>query len=218
MTQAVDPRDICLAIPSKTSQLDVMCVRGICNVIGTGRLGNQPLFEYGGSNVGAVRNRIADVFLNKTQCSWLVMVDDDIGFTLQDWDLLWEDEAGELAVCAEYLQKIDGARIPAVFGLGFARVHRRVFELLTELTTSDGTPWVQQGIYTGALLWDFFPQGVNGAGEYRQEDHGFWALVHTAGCSIRMERRTRLIHSGRSSWTYDAATLDVPEHELGAAQ
>jgi hypothetical protein len=216
MIQTVDPRDICLAIPCKTGLIDVMCMRGVCNVIGTGRLGNQPLFEYGGSNVGAVRNRIADVFLNKTECNWLVMLDDDIGFTHEDWDLLFEDEGGELAVCAEYLQKIDGARIPAVFGLGFARVHRRVFELLTELTTSDGTPWVRQGIYAGTLLWDFFPQGVNAAGEYRQEDHGFWSLVHTAAVSIRMERRTRLQHSGRSTWRYDAATVDMPPHELGA--
>jgi len=216
--QTVDPRDICLAIPCKTGLVDVMCMRGVCNIIGTGRLANQPLFKFGGSNVGAVRNTIADWFLNKTQCNWLVMVDDDIGFTLADWDLLFEDEAGELAVCAEYLQKIDGAQVPAVFGLGFARVHRRVFELLIELTTSDGTPWVRQGIYAGSLVWDFFPQGVNVAGEYRQEDHGFWSLVHTAEVSIRMERRTHLQHSGRSTWTYDAATVDVPSHELGGAQ
>ncbi len=218
MIQQIDPRAICLAIPCKTGQIDVMCMRGVCNVIGTGRLANQPLFEYGGSNVGAVRNRIADIFLTKTECEWLVMVDDDVGFTLDDWDLLFEDQAGELAVCAEYLQKLDGQRVPAVFGLGFARVHRRVFELLTELTTDAGVPWVHQGIYCGALLWDFFPQGVNSAGEYRQEDHGFWSLVHTANVSIRMERRTRLLHSGRSTWVYDQATLDVPQHELGGAQ
>lgn len=218
MIQQVDPRDICLAVPSYRSQIDVFCVAGLCNVIGSGRLGNQPLIEFGGSNVGAVRNRIADIFLNKTECNWLVMVDDDVGFTIQDWDLLWEDHAGELAVCAEYLQKIDGHSIPAVFGLGFSRVHRRVFELLTELTTADGAAWVGQGIYAGSLLWDFFPQGVNAAGEYRQEDHGFWALVHAAAVSVRMERRTRLKHSGRSTWTYDAATVETPTYELGAAQ
>lgn len=217
MIQQVDPREICLAVPSKTSQLDVMCCAGLCNVIGSGRLGNQPLFEYGGSNVGAVRNRIADIFL-KTECTWLVMVDDDIGFTVDDWDLLWEDQGGELAVCAEYLQKIDGHSIPAVFGLGFARVHRRVFELLTELTTSDGEAWVRQGIYAGSLLWDFFPQGVNAAGEYRQEDHGFWALVHAAAVSVRMERRASLKHSGRSTWTYNAGTVETPSYELGGAQ
>ncbi len=105
-----------------------------------------------------------------------------------------------------------------MFGLGFARVHRRVFELLTELTTSDGTAWVRQGIYAGSLLWDFFPQGVNAAGEYRQEDHGFWALVHTTGVSVRMERRTHLKHSGRSTWTYDADTVDTPNYELAGAQ
>jgi hypothetical protein len=218
MMQQIDPRDICLAIPCKTGLVDVMCMRGVCNVIGTGRLANQPLFKYGGSNVGAVRNSIADVFLNKTECNWLVMLDDDIGFSIEDWDLLFEDQAGELAVCAEYLQKLDGAQTPAVFGLGFARVHRRVFELLTALTTSEGVAWVNQGIYAGSLLWDFFPQGVNAAGEYRQEDHGFWSLVHTAQVSIRMERRTHLKHSGRSTWIYDAATVDVPPADLAGAQ
>jgi hypothetical protein len=218
MIQTIDPRTICLAIPCKTGLVDVMCMRGVCNLIGSGRLGNQPLFKYGGSNIGAVRNSIAHVFETQTQCEWLMMLDDDVGFSIEDWDLLFEDQAGELAVCAEYLQKIDGASTPAVFGLGFARVHRHVFERLRELTTDDGTPWVRQGIYAGTLMWDYFPQGVNAAGEYRQEDHGFWSLVHTAGVSVRMERRSHLKHSGRSTWTYDAAMLDPPVYELGSAQ
>ncbi len=213
--QTVDPREIILGMPCKTGQNDVLTTVGLCNIIGSGRLANQPLIQHGGSNVGAVRNMIAHEFM-KTGREWLMMLDDDIGFRTVDWDLLWEDQAGELAVCAEYLQKIDGRQVPAVFGLGFARVHRRVFELLNELTTDDGTPWVRQGIYAGTLVWDYFPQGVNSAGEYRQEDHGFWSLVHAAQVSIRMERRTNLKHSGRSTWTYDATQLEQQAAELGA--
>ncbi len=212
MLQQVDPRDICVAVPSKMSSPDVMCLRGLCNVIGTGRLANQPMILYGGSNVGTVRDMIADQFLTRTQASWLVMIDDDIGFTLEDWDLLFEDQSGELAVCAEYLQKVDGQRKVAHFGLGFARVHRRVFGAMIDLTSHDGTPWVRQGIFEGRLLWEFFPQGTNAVGERRQEDHGFWTLVHATGLPVRVERRTRLVHSGRSSWVYDPA-VDAPDDQ-----
>lgn len=218
MMQKVDPRDICLAIPSKMSSLDVMCVKGLCNIIGSGRLANQPMFLYGGSNVGAVRSMIAHQFMNKTTAEWLVMLDDDIGFGLEDWDYLFEDHAGELAVVAEYLQKIDGQRTIAHFGCGFARVHRRVFELLTELTGHDGTPWVRQGIYAGVLMWDFFPQGINAAGEYRQEDHGFWQLVRATQVPVRVETRTHLLHSGRSTWKYDTEQLRTDSMILARAQ
>lgn len=211
--QRVDPRDICLAIPCKTSLVDVLCMCGVCNVIGTGRLANQPMIQHGGSNIGSVRALIAHEFLTRTACEWLVMVDDDIGFRLTDWDLLFEDQGGELAVCAEYLQKIDGQQTPARFGLGFARVHRRVFELMQDLTTTDGQPWVRQGIFAGKLLWDFFPQGVNAAGEYRQEDHGFWELVRATGVPVRYETRTKLAHSGRSTWHYDFARVQSAEQD-----
>jgi hypothetical protein len=207
--QTVDPRDVCLAIPCKTGLLDVLCVAGLCNVIGTGRCANQPLIQFGGSNIQSVRNLIAHEFMERTQSDWLVMVDDDIGFRVSDWDYLFDDQAGELAVCADYLQKIPGELTPARFGLGFARVHRRVFERIQELQTSDGSPWARQGIFAGRLLWDYFPQGVTSSGELRQEDHAFWELVRLTGVGVRVEQRTRLAHSGRYTWHYDAAALDA---------
>lgn len=210
-TQSVDPRKICLAIPSKMAAPDILNTVGVNNLIGTGRLGNQPMYNFGGSNVAATRMAMAHQFLTKTTCDWLVLIDDDIGFHLEDWDLLWEDHNGELAVCAEYLQKIPGQLVPAKWGLGFARVHRSVFDRLTELNAPDGTPWVRQGYYAGQLMWDFFPQGINSAGEYRQEDHGFWTLVKLADIPTRYERRTRLAHSGRYTWIYDAAALDADD-------
>jgi hypothetical protein len=216
--QTVDPRDICLSVPCKTGLLDVLCVAGLCNVIGTGRLANQPLIQFGGSNVQTVRTMIVHEFMERTKAEWLVCVDDDIGFRTTDWDLLWEDQAGELAVCAEYLQKIDGQQVPAVWGLGFARIHRRVFELIQDLTTHDGQPWVRQGIFAGRLMWDYFPQGVTPAGELRQEDHAFWQLVRMTGVPVRLETRTRLAHSGRSTWHYDAEALARADEEQGAAQ
>jgi hypothetical protein len=193
--------------------MDVLTTNGLCNIIGTGRIANQPMFQFGGSNVGAVRNTIAHKFLNETRCSWLMMVDDDIGFTVTDWDALWDPDHAALAVCAEYLQKIDGQRVVAQMGLGFARVHRGVFESLTELTTSEGTPWLRQGYYAGSLMWDFFPQGVTAEGTYRQEDHGFWMLVRLADVPVTVERRTRLAHSGRSTWRYDADELRTLEDD-----
>lgn len=216
--QTVDPRSVCLSIPCKTGLLDVLCMVGVCNVIGTGRVANQPLVQFGGSNIQSVRNLIVHEFMTRTDCDWLVMVDDDIGFRITDWDYLFEDQAGELAVCAEYLQKIDGRQVPATFGLGFARVHRRVFELIQELTTHDGQPWARQGIFAGKLLWDYFPQGVTPSGELRQEDHAFWQLVRLTGVGVRVEQRTRLAHSGRSTWHYPGAeALLAADEEQGAA-
>jgi hypothetical protein len=212
--QTIDPRNIVLAMPSKDGRNDVMATRGLCNVIGSGRLANQPLFNYGGSNVGAVRNTIAHEFRERSTAEWLVMLDDDIGFGVEDWDLLFEGE--ELAVCAEYLQKLDGRRVPARFGCGFCRVHRQVFDRIIALTDDSGVPWVRQGIYAGRLMYDFFPQGVNSAGEFRQEDHGFWTLVHLTGVPTRVETRTHLNHSGRSTWVYDAEELRKDIEDEGA--
>lgn len=217
--QTVDPKTIILSTPCKTGLLDVLHHVGVCNVIGTGRVANQPLIQFGGSNIQSVRNLLVHEFMTRTTAEWLVMVDDDVGFRVTDWDYLWEDHAGELAVCAEYLQKIDGRKVPASFGLGFARVHRRVFELIQELTTNDGQAWARQGIFAGKLLWDYFPQGVTASGELRQEDHAFWELVRLTGVGVRVERRTRLAHSGRSTWHYDEAELDqAAADELGGAQ
>lgn len=206
--QAVDPRQIIIAVPCHSGRVDVLTANGLCNIIGTGRCANQPMWNYGGSNVAAVRNCIAHSFLNNATAEWLMFLDDDIGFTVQDWDLLWEDHGEDLAVCAEYLQKIDGQTVPARLGLGFARVHRSVFQILTELSMENGTPFLRQGYYSGKLMWDFFPQGVTASGEYRQEDHGFWFLCKLASISVRMETRTKLAHSGRSTWRYDASTLE----------
>ena len=212
----IDPRSIILAMPCKDGRNDVMATRGLCNVIGTGRLANQPLLIFGGSNVGAVRNTIVHEFLERTTAEWLMMLDDDIGFGVEDWDFLFETHDGEKCVCAEYLQKLDGQRVPARFGLGFSRVHRSVFDTLTRLTDDSGVPWVRQGIYAGRLMWDFFPQGTNSAGEYRQEDHGVWTLVKLAGIGVRIETRAHLLHSGRSTWRYDAAELAQDVEEAGA--
>lgn len=214
MMQTIDPRNIILAMPCKDGRNDVMSTRGLCNIIGTGRLANQPMFQFGGSNVGAVRNTIAHEFREKTTAEWLMMLDDDVGFGIEDWDFLFEGT--ELAVCAEYLQKLDGMRVPARFGLGFCRVHREVFEKLILLEDEHGVPWVRQGIYAGRLMYDFFPQGITSAGEYRQEDHGFWTLVKLAGFDVRIETRTHLLHSGRSTWRYDAAELARDVEEAGA--
>jgi hypothetical protein len=204
----IDPKSIVIAIPSYSSRVYALTFTGVCNVIGSGRCGNPPLMMLGGSNVGAVRNMIAHRFL-QSPFEWLVMIDDDIGFTVQDWDYLLEDSNGERAVCADYLKKIDGRREVARLGLGFARVHRSVFDDILKLTREDGSPWVPQGIYSRELVYDFFPQGVTAAGEYRQEDHGFWTWVNMAGIQVRHEYRTRLRHFGGGTWEFDPA-LDGP--------
>lgn len=176
---------------------------------------SEPFFWIGHSNIAIARNYIVNYFLNRTQFDHLVMVDDDIGFTVQDFDILLSGD--EEAVCAEYMKKDQfNNRAVARWGLGFARVSRNVFSALDELETEDGRPLLKHFRVDRDEMRDYFPQGVDMTGVYRQEDHAFWMMVQLTGISARVERRCHLRHTGDYQYTYDAETLDAIEAEAGA--
>lgn len=172
----------------------------------------------GESSISSARDYVAHYFLTRTSCDWLVWIDSDISFSLQDWDYLMEDHAGELAVCAEYMKKtLDLSPQVANFGLGFARIHRSVFETLDAMTRDDGEPrlmryrsMVQLENEQGGMeeFVEYHPIGIHPDGSRRNEDHGFWLMVRLADIAIRKETRTRLGHTGAFTWWYDKNKLD----------
>lgn len=179
----------------------------------------------GESSVSTARDYVAHYFLTRTSCDWLVWIDSDITFSRQDWAYLMEDQAGELAVCAEYLKKTQDLSLQvANFGLGFARVHRSVYERLNDLTREDGEPRLMRyrsgvvlnGERTMEEMIEYHPIGIHPDGSRRNEDHGFWLMVRLAEIQIRKETRTRLGHTGPYTWWYDKDKLDAARARRGA--
>jgi hypothetical protein len=179
------------------------------------------------SSVSTARDYVVHYFLTRTTCEWLVWIDSDISFTRQDWRFLMEQHNNERTVCAEYLKKNQDMRLEvANFGLGFARVHRSVYEDLDRLSREDGEPRLlryRAGVRSGDQqtieeFVEYHPIGVLPDGSRRNEDHGFWLLVRLAGIPIRKETRTRLGHTGPFTWWYDAEKIERARRRRGAAQ
>lgn len=180
----------------------------------------------GDSSVSAARDHIVHQYLTRTQLPWFVWIDDDITFSMQDWAYLMEEQDDELAVCAEYLTKTQDLRLQvANFGLGFARIHRSVFEQLDLLAREDGEPRLLR--YRARLaaphenvieeFTEYHPIGIHPDGSRRNEDHGFWLMVQLAGIKIRIEKRTKLGHTGPFTWWYDREKMDAARAAADAA-
>jgi hypothetical protein len=151
------------------------------------------------SDISLARNEIVHVFL-QTGMQWLMWVDSDIVFQVDDWNLLWEGD--EDIVTAEYARKIPGLK-PAAYGLGFTRVHRSVFVAIEDLHNEDTVTETAQRYYMGgAMKVNFHPCGASGDNRWLGEDRGFFTLAAMAGCTHRLETRTRLKHVGHIEFGY----------------
>jgi hypothetical protein len=216
MSKRPPPSDVFVGIASASGKIDAVLTVSLIKAALAGYIDDNPYIHIGNSDVQAARITIMNMFLRSSKAPWLMMIDDDIAFQMRDWDLLWEGD--EAVVCAQYRKKIWAApfaptRLPysvVHFGLGFCRVHRSVFEAMQALTTHEGIPWVQQGMYAGDLIWNFSPAGITAAGDYRAEDHGFWQLVHLTKPTLRVETRTRLAHMGTCAYHYEPGREEDP--------
>lgn len=162
----------------------------------------QPLIMAGNANIGLVRNEIVHAFLNRPEfagCEWLVWVDADIEFSMQDWALLME--GSEDIATAEYACKILGEP-PVRSGLGFTRIHRSVFNQIAELRDTDGGDLVPRFFHKGELMVDFHPTGATPMSDYLGEDQAFYRWAQMARATIRREQRTRLKHWGVFCYQY----------------
>jgi len=192
--------------------------KGMLEIIETPGIGG--MYDHvGNSSISTARDIVVHHFLTRTRFEWFVWIDSDIAFSRRDWAYLMEDQAGELAVCTEYLRKTQDLSLQvANFGLGFARIHRSVFERLEELNRDDGEPRLLK--YRGQIISpqgerlfeemvEYHPIGIHPDGSRRNEDHGFWLMVRLAGIPIRIETRTKLGHSGDFTWWYDKDKMDA---------
>lgn len=191
----VPSEQVFVGMPSYDRRIDVHCMLGLMHCM---PCYGRTYFNIGMSNICLARNEIADVFL-KTTHDWFMMIDSDTVFTREDWNLLWEGE--EDVVTAEYAKKIIGER-PVSFGLGFTRVHRRVFTKIAALLTDDGADYAQRFYHKGAMMVNYFPNGANAAGRWIGEDHGFFNLCSMTDVIPRVETRTKLRHVGTFEFGY----------------
>jgi hypothetical protein len=195
----IDPLSVAVCTPTYDGKLGALYVLGLTHVVAQRGLA-MPYFQSGCSNVALARNRCVQWFL-QSPYQHLAFIDADIGFSLEDWRALLEDDGSD-AVCAEYRKKDQLRRIRVHFGLGFARISRRVFEAMAELRQDDGQDLLKRFRMDGQEWIDYFPQGVTFEGSWRGEDHGFWLCAKVAGCQVRIEQRCRLIHTGEAHFPY----------------
>jgi hypothetical protein len=204
----VSREDVYIGCPSIDGRIFVNCMLSInrcMNYFG------QSYFLCGYSDIALARNHIVHAFL-KTDKNWLVWIDSDMHFTEQDWLLLWEEGVAcptnpngdpEDIVTAAYARKIPGAA-PANYGLGFTRVHRRVYEAIADLKNSDGAELVGRFYMDGEIRVHYHPIGNSPDARWIGEDRGFFTYAQMTGITHRLETRTRLKHAGYFEYDYPA--------------
>ena len=205
-----------LCIPTGDHRIDSLCMRGVLESIPqwAGFI-EQP----GCSHVQLARIKMLHQFM-QSPFEWCVMIDSDVGFTADDFQYLLDCSPN--ATINEFL---DTARNPHVFaanavyarkddsgeviynGLGFARVHRSVFDVLAQ-TLAPHTS------VHGVAMIDYFPSGAYPNGQWLTEDAGFWLLCHQIGVDPRRETRTRLKHAGRAVYEVDPLMIPSAAHRI----
>jgi hypothetical protein len=202
-TFVIDPKKVAVMTPTLDGSV---CCEFVAGMILSGGLYATFAPLPGCSEINLARNIMAASFL-ESPYEWLVLIDADIGFSRRDFELLFEGD--ELAVVTEYSKK-DGTGEPNQFGLGFARIHRSVFERIKNLTMSAdgldpgdiGAPMVNYFTWRGRIIDEFFPSYADSAHHWSGEDHSFWKLVKMTGIVVRVETRTLLVHYGRVGYPY----------------
>lgn len=161
----------------------------------------------GQANISRARDILAAQFL-ATDCTSLVFIDGDVGFSRQDlqWLLespfpitggLYQRKNGSAQwVCVPQPDAADTESQDAHYrrvqrvGTGFLRIDRVVFETLIARQLVVEYPLESNRIH------QFFPSGVLD-GQFLSEDYYFCELAARAGFAIRVDARIRLKHVGR---------------------
>lgn len=210
-----------LCMPTGDCRIDTLTVRGMMECI--------PYYaafieQPGCSHVSLARNKIIHQF-TQSPFEWCVMVDSDIGFTASDWKHLmqfmviedtdpftatagnWTARPHDFAANAVYSRKDDSGEV-IYNGLGFARVHRSVFQVLAETLCMASS-------FQGVDMVDYFPSGSFPNGQWMGEDGAFWLLCHEIGVIPRRETRTNLLHAGRSVYAVNPLMIpSAPTHTV----
>jgi hypothetical protein len=162
----------------------------------------------GQANISLARDMLAGQFL-ASDCTTLVMIDGDIGFSRGDLETLLRSPHG--VTSGMYPRKRDqggwvfephdasvdsqiaaGKPFPVRHaGAGFLKVERRVF---TDIAR--GNDAVTYRGADGQTTHHFFRSGVAN-GEFLSEDYFFCELAAKAGHAVHVDPRIRLRHIGR---------------------
>jgi len=161
----------------------------------------------GQANISRARDILAAQFL-ASDCTSLVFIDGDIGFSRQDLQLLLESpfqitaglyqrkNASGQWVCvpqpeaaASVASQSNYRKVQRV-GTGFLRIDRAVFEKMIQSKLVLGYPLDNNELH------QFFPSGVLD-GHFLSEDYYFCELAARAGFDIHIDTRIRLKHVGR---------------------
>lgn len=226
----ISPDSVLVMVPVYSRKLDFLCSGGLVSCAAAGMLKHHAYLPEC-NPVNLARNVAAAEFL-RSPYDWLVFIDDDIGFSPDDYAILMDwgkdppppinqelhDAATlaeftphnrpsfktPLAVAAEYSRKSEGAP-PARLGLGFARIHRSVFAALDALNLESGEARIDSFQYQGQMIADYF---LSGCSEHRWlgEDTGFFSLCRLAGIHPRVEQRCKLQHVGTKVYPYYPAS------------
>jgi len=209
----IDREKIIVIVPTLDGR---PCIETMVSLVHTEPFYHTCISLAGISNISLARNKIAHRFLALSQYEWLMMVDSDMVFSVDDWHLLWEGD--EDIVTAEYSKKILGEP-PAQFGLGFTRVHRSVFEKIDALNTENGVEFAQRFYLEGEMYVNYFPNMASSESRWVSEDHGFFVLASLSDVRPRVEKRTKLRHVGKLEYGYpDQIPIAVLEKLLAKAK
>lgn len=205
----IDPMSVAICTPSYDGKTVVPYTMGLTLLAAHKRFAMPYMPSYC-SNAALARNMCVHWFL-ESPYQHLVFIDADMGFSLTDWEYLMEGD--EEAALAEYRKKDQVHKVRVLYGLGFARISRRLLEEMAALERDGGGDMLMRFRMDGEEWIDYFPQGVVASDTWRGEDHGFWLMARLTGLPIRIERRPELLHTGTAHWKYHAA--DFPA-ELSA--
>lgn len=205
-------RGVIIMTPVADAKPDVCYVQGVIMTL-MHQKADAHQFIWGDSNIPHVRNAILNRFM-QTSFDQVVLIDADIGWSLQDWDYLMEGP--EEVVCAEYARKTthpDIQALPVRGGMGFTRIARSALEKLIELRTDEGADRIPRYYEDGRMMVDFHYTGATSDGHWMSEDRGFFRYCQLAGVAFRNETRTRLDHVGRAVYRYKPNVLDTCPHK-----
>jgi hypothetical protein len=200
------PHKVLLAIPCMDGRIWAECMLSIIQTLSVSGGQVTPFVLTGDSNICHARNSVAHYFLTKTDCDTLFFLDSDIAFSPSDFAAVLDGQ--EQVVIAPYARKVFGME-PVGFGMGFCRIHRSVFQTLSDMTDSEGQEALPRYFYNGEVATHFFFTGASPDARWFSEDTGFWHWCALNGITQRLERRTRLGHIG--FYKYECPN-QIPDH------
>jgi hypothetical protein len=195
----------------------------------------------GDSLIPRARNNHTHHFYTATADDFILSLDSDLDFRVEDVEMLFETPfpimAGRYAIKQPELRwclnAIEGQGVDpktqrqfvSTAGTGFLAVHRHVIGTLI----SESANWTQWPIaynddHSGAEVWDLFHAGVvrdrewfpdHPVGRYMSEDWAFCYLARRHGFPVAVDHRCTAFHEGSIKYPLQARRISAEEASAG---